>query len=463
MTSSERDIFDKQKDFFNSGETRGISFRKNQLINLSAMIKENEDEILESLRLDMGKPKHEAYAGEIAYLLAEIDFVKKHLASWHKKIRVRTMLFHQPAKSYIRRIPFGVALIIGPWNYPIQLVLSPLIGAIAGGNCAIIKPSEDASHTSNLLYILISKYFDERTVAVIQGGPQTTDTLLRFPFNIIFFTGSVKVGRKIMRAAAENLTPCILELGGKNPCVVDKDTDISLASKRIVWGKWFNAGQTCVAPDYVLVHKAVKRKLLDSISSTITEMYGKEPEQSDDYARIVNERHFNRLKAMLRGGKISHGGTTNNKIRYIEPTVLDEVKWSHPIMQAEIFGPILPILTVESMEAAISLLKKKPAPLALYIFSKDNKRIDNIIESIAAGTVCINGTFSQMISFTLPFGGIGESGMGRYHGKHSFDAFTYSQAVMQKTIRWDNPLFYPPYQVSMKLFKSALTFLFKHI
>lgn len=462
MTNRYRHILDWQREFFHSGATRDLRFRKKQLNTLQHMIQAHEGEIAEALYRDLRKPAVEAFAGEIAFLAAEARYCEKRLAKWAKPIRTKTMLFHKPARSVIMKDPYGIVCIIGPWNYPFQLVLSPLIGAIAAGNCAVIKPSETSRHTSELIETLIGKYFDSAYIAVVQGNSSDTQELLRLPFDYIFFTGGSETGRAVMQAAAANLTPCTLELGGKNPCIVTEDADIVKAAKRIVWGKFFNAGQTCAAPDYLLVRDTVKKSLIEAIRQTITDFYGENPQKSPDFARIVNRTHFNRLTRLMENGDIVHGGMTHPETLYMAPTVIDNVSQSDSIMQEEIFGPLLPILTFASRDELIRLMQEQSKPLALYIFSKDHLFIDRVLRSVPSGSACVNGTFSQLISYTLPFGGVGTSGMGRYHGRYSFDTFTYEKSILYKSLLWDNGLFYPPYKTSLRVIKKALNMLLTH-
>jgi aldehyde dehydrogenase (NAD+) len=453
-------IFAKQKAFFQTGQTQDVSFRLLQLQQLQRMIQENEPRILAGLKKDLQKPDLEAYAAEISFLLAEIQYVKKRLPKWVKPVSVKTMWLHFPAKSYILKEPYGVICIIGPWNYPFQLVLSPLVGAIAAGNCAMIKPSEVSPHTAAVLAELIPAYFQPEYITVIQGGVSETTDLLTLPFDYIFYTGNTRVGKIVMQAASQNLSPCTLELGGKNPCIVDEDVDLEKTAKRIVWGKFFNAGQTCIAPDYLLVHQSIKPVLLQKITEAITEFYGENPANSPDFARIVNIHHFERLARLLNHGDLIYGGQTDRQSTYIAPTVLDQVSWEDDIMQEEIFGPLLPVLSFESFDQMIQMIQSQPKPLALYFFSRQQARITHILQHLSAGNVCINGTLSQIISFTLPFGGIGHSGMGRYHGKYSFDTFTHQKSVLQKNFLWDNTRMYPPYRVPLKFFKRILKLLF---
>ncbi len=456
-----KNILQNQKEFFRTGSTRSIDFRINQLERLSAMVEEYETAIIEALRKDMGKPPVEAYSSEIGFLRAEIRHAIKHVKRWAKSRPVKTMLFNMPASSSIVPEPYGVVCIIGPWNYPFQLVLSPLIGAIAAGNCALIKPSESAVHSAELIVGMIRNYFDEQYITAITGDVDLTSSLIHEPFDYIFFTGSTATGKKVLEAAASNLVPCTLELGGKNVCIVDKDTDIPKTAKRIIWGKFFNAGQTCVAPDYVVVSREIESRLKTELKQALISFYGK---RRDDYARIINHRHFDRLTALTAGCHIIHGGAHDRETLWIEPTIVDTVSFSDSIMAEEIFGPVLPIIGFDELYELIQLLQEKPKPLALYVFSRNRKTVDTVADSLSAGTMCINGTFSQLISFTLPFGGVGSSGMGRYHGQYSFKTFSHEKAIVRKSFLFDMSVFYPPYnKASFSFVKKIIRVLFKHV
>jgi aldehyde dehydrogenase (NAD+) len=377
--------------------------------------------------------------------VAEIDHTLKHLPSWIKPEKVATPLANQPATSTIHHDPLGVVLIIGPWNYPVQLVLGPLVGALAAGNCALIKPSEVASHTSSLIARWLAD-FAPGAVTVIEGGVPETTQLLEQRFDHIFFTGSTSVGKVVMAAAARHLTPVTLELGGKSPCYVDRDVDLKVAARRILWGKFWNAGQTCVAPDYLLVHEAIRRPLLDELRSTLVEFYGEDPRKSPDYARIVSERHHERLVAMLgEGCKVVVGGQHDGASRYLAPTIVEDAPAEARLMQEEIFGPILPIVPVKSVRDAIEYVNARPKPLALYVFSSDRATQDQLLSETSSGGACVNDTIAHLGVPDLPFGGVGDSGMGAYHGKTSFETFSHRKGVMSKWTSIDLKLRYPPY------------------
>ncbi len=418
---------------------------------MQAFLIDHEAAIEKALYLDMGRPLLEAYTGDIAVTAAEISYIQKHLHHWIKPKKVWTALAALPGKSRIYFEPYGVVLIISPWNYPLQLALSPLAGAIAAGNCAMIKPSEYAPETSALLVHQLPKYIDEECFQIIQGGIAETTALLQESFDYIFYTGSPNVGRIIMQAAAKHLTPLTLELGGKSPCIVDSEINIDLASKRILFGKFFNAGQTCIAPDYLLVHKSIEKKLLESMKNTLIQFYGDTPKLSKDFGRIINTKHCHRLKELLfAGGEIYYGGEIDIEQRYIAPTLLHNIPTNSPILSEEIFGPILPIITIETIEEAIAYINERPKPLSLYLFS-DNKKIQNkIIESTSSGGVCINHTTLHYLVNELPFGGVGNSGMGSYHGKASFETFSHRKSVLFKPNGLDIPIIYPPHGKNKK-------------
>jgi acyl-CoA reductase-like NAD-dependent aldehyde dehydrogenase len=401
----------------------------------------------------MKKPQREAYASEIGMVLHEINYAIGNLKSWAKPRRVRTPRDHFLASSFIYAEPLGVILIIGPWNYPFQLVLSPLVGAIAAGNCSVLKPSEIASASSDVIASLIGHHFEPGFITVIQGGAETTQRLLAEKFDYIFFTGGTRVGKIVMEAAAKHLTPVTLELGGKSPCIVDRDVHIEYAARRITWGKFLNAGQTCVAPDYLLVDRSIKDELLERMKTCIREFYGDDPSRSPDYGRVISERHFDRLSQLLQGGKIIIGGDADAGDRYIAPTVIDHVSWNDEIMQEEIFGPILPVIEYGDLEEAISAINGRPKPLSLYFFSRNRGNQERVLRETSSGGVCINDTIIHLGTRTLPFGGVGESGMGSYHGKASFDTFSHQKSVLRRSFLFDTKLRYPPYRDKLKYLK----------
>jgi acyl-CoA reductase-like NAD-dependent aldehyde dehydrogenase len=436
------------REHFNSGLTRSLTYRQQQLVGLKSFIKQNEQKISLALYKDLGKPLAEVLAAEIALVMKELQFTQKRLRRWVKPQRVATGLFAQPGKSAIYPEPLGIILIIAPWNYPIQLTLVPLLGAIAAGNCVIIKPSEMAPATSHLLANELPKYIDHRCLAIIEGGSAETTALLNEHVDHLFYTGGAVVGKLVMMAAAKTLTPVTLELGGKSPCIVDQHTNLNVAARRIVWGKFSNAGQSCVAPDYVLAHESIEVKLVTAIQEALLNFYGKNPQTSPDYGRIINHHHFQRLMHLLPGsGDIYLGGDSDEGDRYIAPTILRHVSPNAPIMAEEIFGPILPVLTIKNIDEAIDFINARPKPLALYLFSSDVKIQKRIIYHTSSGSVSVNYPMLQLTVPSLPFGGVGMSGMGAYHGKMSFDIFSHHKAVLIKPTWFDFSMMYPPYTI----------------
>jgi aldehyde dehydrogenase (NAD+) len=431
---------------FESGRTRPLSYRKRQLEGLRRFLKEREDEIEQALHRDMGRPSFEAYPSEIALIVAELALVNKKLQSWTRPHRVSTTIACQPGRSYIYHEPVGVVLIIGPWNYPLQLLLLPLVGAIAAGNCAVLKPSELAPATSSLIAGRLPEYVDAASVRIFEGGAAETTALLAEQFDHIFYTGGAAVGRIVMKAASEYLTPVTLELGGKSPCIVDRHTDLDAAARRIVWGKFYNAGQTCVAPDYVLAHKEIEEPLLAKLKQTVHEFFGDDPHSVADFGRIINSRHYERLMSLLEGsGEIVTGGTGIPADRYIEPTILRNTPSDAPVMSGEIFGPILPVLKVQDVEHAIAFVNSRPKPLALYVFTNDRAVQTKVLERTTSGGVTVNHTLLHLVNPSLPFGGVGPSGMGAYHGRATFETFSHKKSVLVKPTWLDPWFFYPPY------------------
>jgi aldehyde dehydrogenase (NAD+) len=451
-------VLEKQRSFFNTGATRDLDFRIESLNTLKKSIQKNEKQILEALWSDLHKSEFEAYATEIGIILEEINFVMKHLKSWSKTKKVRTPLTHFLSSSYIYSEPYGVSLIISPWNYPFQLSMAPLIGSIAAGNCAMLKPAKYSPRTTEIMAKIIKECFSEEFVAVVEpyGGRESIQALLEEKFDYIFFTGSVPVGKVVMEKASKHLTPVTLELGGKSPCIVDADSDIKLAAKRITWGKFLNAGQTCVAPDYLLVHKSVKKELLNEIVGCIKEFFGENPSKSNDFPRIVNSRQFDRIIGLLDKGHIMTGGEYNKEERYIAPTIIENITWEDPIMLDEIFGPILPVIEFDDLEEVIKMVNSKPKPLALYFFSNNKKHQERIIKMISYGGGCINDTIIHVASSYAPFGGVGASGMGSYHGKGSFDLFSHKKSVIKKSNIIDVKIRYAPYGDKIKLLKKLM-------
>lgn len=455
MNIIEQKFYDS-KAFFNTQQTKDISFRKEQLKKLSKAIKSYESDILEALYTDLGKNKVEAYATEIGITLKSIKNARKELKNWTKTKNVDTPLYLFPTKSYIKKEPYGTVLIIAPFNYPFQLVFEPLIGAIAAGNTAIIKPSELTPNVARVIKRLINETFDANYIEVIEGGIEKTQTLIHLPFDYVFFTGSENVGKIVYQAASENLVPVTLEMGGKSPVIVDETANIKVASERICFGKFTNAGQTCVAPDYILVHESVKDDLITALSKTLREFYGQNIQQSPDYGRIVNLKHYHRLTSLLNSAQMNivFGGHSDEDERYIEPTLLDHVTNDSAIMQEEIFGPILPILTYQSLDEAIAFIHQRPKPLSLYLFSEDENATQRVINELSFGGGAINDTLMHLANPKLPFGGVGASGMGRYHGKYSFDTFTHEKSYIFKSTRLESGVHLPPYKGKFKYIKA---------
>ncbi|PKP54251.1 MAG: aldehyde dehydrogenase family protein [Bacteroidetes bacterium HGW-Bacteroidetes-1] len=449
-------IITKQKAFYNENHSLEISFRKKKLTQLKTIIKNHEQALMDALRKDLGKSAFESYATEIGIVYDEISLHLKKISSWTGVKRVGTPITSFPASSYLQAEPYGVVLIISPWNYPFQLAIAPLVAAISAGNCAIIKPSELSPHTSLLLEEMINNNFEPDYIKVINGGAKVSEQLLKEKFNMIFFTGSPRVGKIVMKAAAEHLTPVVLELGGKSPCIVDKDVDIKLVVKRILWGKCINAGQTCIAPDYVLVHENIKEKFIQQCEVVLKEMYGENIELSADYSRIINPSNVVRLQTLMLTGKIVLGGKLNTDTLYFSPTIIENPDPDSLLMQEEIFGPLLPVITYKDIEEAIHFVRKKPKPLALYVFTNHKGNLKQILKKISAGGVTVNDTIMHFTNPNLPFGGVGTSGMGNYHGKSGFMAFSHMKPIMKRANWLDVPLRYPPFGNKLKLIRLLL-------
>jgi aldehyde dehydrogenase (NAD+) len=431
--------------------------RRVELLNsLKAVLIKDQAQIGEALKKDLGKCSFEAWSTEIGFLTGEISDFVKDLPSLMSPEKVATPLTMQPGASFIYNEPYGVVLVLAPWNYPVQLAFSPLIGAIAAGNRVVIKPSEMTPHCAQIIADVVSQVFTQNEVQVVLGGVEETTQLLKEQFDYIFFTGSTAVGKVVMRAAAEHLTPVTLELGGKSPCLIDESANLAVAAKRVAWGKWMNAGQTCVAPDYVLIPKKLEASFLSEMKKAIEQFYSTTPQQSPDYGRIVNERHFDRLVKLMADAEIVCGGQHDRTERFIAPTILRGVNESHPIMQDEIFGPLLPILTYEKLDEAISFIKKRNKPLALYLFTQNKDSEKKVLESVSFGGGCINDTVIHLANSELPFGGVGPSGMGAYHGKLSFETFSHKKAVFKQTTMVDVPVRYPPYKGKEGLLKFLI-------
>lgn len=438
-------IADRFRDAFGRSATRPLSWRRRQLQQLRRMLVEHEDEFLDALAADLGKPRVEGHLTDIAFVLGEIDDMLKHLDKWNERVKVASPMVTQPSKSWLQPEPLGVVLVIAPWNYPVQLLLVPVAGAIAAGNAVVMKPSEVSAATSAVIARLVPQYLDEAAIACIEGAVPETTALLAQRWDHIFYTGNGTIGRVVMRAAAEHLTPVTLELGGKSPAIVDASSNLRVAARRIAWGKWLNAGQTCVAPDHVLVDRRVESQFLDELRAAILDFYGTDPHTSDSYGRIVSARHFDRLVAMLADGTVVVGGGSDPSDRYIAPTVLVDVDPASRVMAEEIFGPILPVLAVDGVREAIEIVNGRDHPLALYVFAEDRSVVDDVLSRTTAGGVTVNGTLMHLTNPHLPFGGVGESGMGSYHGEASVRVFQHLKPVLSRSTRVDPSIAYPPY------------------
>lgn len=437
--------FESLQSTFRSGRTRDLDWRRTQLHALEKMMVDNEAELISALAADLGKPAQEAWTAEISYVASDAAYCRKRLGKWTRNRRVSTPLTGWPARSWVQPEPLGTVLIIGAWNYPLQLTLAGLAAAIAAGNCAVIKPSELAPATSAVIAKRLPEYLDAACVRVIEGAVEETSALLELPFDHILYTGGGNVGRIVMRAAAKNLTPVTLELGGKSPCIILPNANLETTARRLAWGKFMNAGQTCIAPDYVLTDRDTEARLLPILENVLRDMFGADPAQSDSYGRIVNGRHFDRLSAFLNDGEIVIGGESDAAERYIAPTVLSGVSADSGIMQEEIFGPVLPILNVPDIDSAIEFVCARDKPLAAYLFGNDAAQEQRFLEQVSAGNICINDTMMFMVVEELPFGGVGPSGMGAYSGESGFRTFSHMKSVMKRGWWPDIPLRYAPY------------------
>jgi aldehyde dehydrogenase (NAD+) len=442
---------------YRSGVTRPLAWRRRQLEQLARMLDEHEADFLEALKVDLGKPPVEGFITDIAFVAGEVRAMIRHLARWTRPKRVLSPLVTLPARSKLLPEPLGTVLVIAPWNYPVQLLLVPAAGAIAAGNTVVMKPSEVSAATSALLARLVPQYLDPTAVALVEGGVAETTALLTERFDHIFYTGNGAVGRVVMTAAARHLTPVTLELGGKSPVIVDRSANLKVAARRVAWGKWLNAGQTCIAPDYVLVDEQVRTAFLDELAAAVTAFYGDDPHASPDYGRIVSDRHFDRLAGLLANGTVVVGGQTVASERYIAPTVLVDVDPASPLMQEEIFGPLLPILPIASAREAVEFVNDRDHPLALYVFAGDRSVVDDVLARTTSGGVTVNGTILHVTNPRLPFGGIGESGMGGYHGESGVRLFQHLKPVLTRGTALDPSLPYPPYNDrKAKIFRRIL-------
>lgn len=439
------ELMQKQRDFFASGRTFPISCRVKALNLLERAILKYKQKLYKALRSDLGKSKAESYMCEVGLTLSELRFVRKHIHSWSKTRTVQTPLAQFHGKSFTIQEPYGVVLILSPWNYPVLLTLEPLIGALAAGNCCVAKPSAYSPATSQVIAQLIQETFPKGYVAVVEGGREENQTLLEQTFDYIFFTGGVNVGKLVMEKASAHLTPVTLELGGKSPCIIDHTANLKLAAKRIVFGKYLNCGQTCVAPDYVLIEPGVKDRFLKYVKREITRMYGNNPLDNPNYGKMINQKHFDRVLGLIHSAKTVYGGESNMDTLQIAPTILDRITEEDAVMQEEIFGPVLPVLTVSSMDEAYAFIRKRPQPLALYLFTSDKKMEKRFLKRVPFGGGCVNDTIIHLATPYMGFGGVGNSGMGSYHGKKSFETFSHEKSIVKKYTWIDLPLRYPPY------------------
>ena len=451
-------LLKQQEEFFNSKELQSVSFRKKSLEKLKTIILENQEELLAALHKDLRKPTFEAYTSEIALVLTELNYFIKNINKLNKPKRVKGSLLNFPSKDYIYSDAYGRVLIIAPWNYPLLLVVSPLIAAIAAGNCVVCKPSEETPHTSTIIAALIARTFKPAHVSVVEGGLEVNQFLLKQKWDFIFFTGSTKVGKIVLKAAAEQLCPVTLELGGKSPVIVHQDAELQLAAKRIIWGKLFNAGQTCIAPDYIYVHETIKDEFCSYLIEEIKRALGEKPEESIDYARIVNKRHFNRIKALIDYKEVIYGGKTNTEDLYIEPTITLS-SWESEIMKEEIFGPLLPILTFNDLAQTICTINRYDKPLSAYYFGANKTDQELFLTSLYFGGGCVNDTLLHNTCENLPFGGVGNSGIGSYHGAKSFECFSHQKGIVKRGTWLDIPIRYRPYSSKLTLVKKLFKYL----
>ena len=438
-------LVQKQRNYFKTGATLSVDFRIAMLKKLYAAVKKYETEITDALTADLGKSEFEGFMCEAGLVLTEISYMIKHTRRFAGERTVPTPIAQFASRSYVKPSPYGTTLIMSPWNYPFLLTIDPLANAIAAGNTAVVKPSAYSPATSGIIAKILAECFDEKYIAVVTGGRAENASLLEEKFDFVFFTGSQNVGREVLRHTAEHLTPAVLELGGKSPCIVDSTAKIKLAAKRIVWGKYLNCGQTCVAPDYILCHCSVKDALVKEIIAQVKKQYGENPLENADYGKIINEKHFDRLLGLIDPAKVVVGGGSNRETQQIEPTVMVDVTWDDAVMQEEIFGPVLPILTYEKLNDVIAMLADMPKPLALYVFSENKRHIRTITERCSYGGGCINDVVIHLATSEMGFGGVGESGMGAYHGKIGFDTFSHHKSIVDKKTWMDLPMRYQPF------------------
>jgi len=449
------ETIESQRRFFLSQKTKDVKFRIENLKKLKKAILKYEGDIFEALKMDLNKTKFEAFATEIGFVLEEISHHIKHLQKWMKPVKVRTDLVNFGSRSYVLHEPFGVVLIMSPWNYPFQLLMDPLVGAISAGNCAVLKPANYSRHVTEVIVRMIGETFNREYISVFTGGRDAIQEILEHRFDYIFFTGSPFLGKIVMEKAARYLTPVSLELGGKSPCIVEDDANLDVAARRIVFGKFLNSGKTCIAPDYLLVNSKIKSRLIEKIKHYITLSYGADPHDSPDYGRIINDAQFKKLSELLKTGEVIFGGDVDVGDRYIAPALMDNVKPGDPIMQEEIFGPIFPIMEYDDLDEVVSYINSGEKPLAFYFFTSSRKKEKLVLSQTSSGGGCINDTMVHLTNPRMPFGGVGNSGMGAYHGKFSFDTFSHHRSILAKTTLFDIPLRYAPYGDKLKYAKMV--------
>ena len=451
------EIVKNEREYFKTGVTLSYKFRLNALKKLKEAIIRNEKEIMNALFLDLGKSATESYMCEVGMVLSELKYAIRHLKKWIKRDRVTTPIAQFPSKSFIVKEPLGVVLVMSPWNYPFMLAIDPLIGAIGAGNCVVVKPASYAKNTSLVIKKLLGECFDERYVSVVLGGREENSALLEQRFDYIFFTGSVSVGKFVAEKASKNLTPVTLELGGKSPCVIDKTANLKISARRLAFGKFLNVGQTCVAPDYLLIEKSIKEEFLKYFKAEIVKMFGEEPLKNESYGKIINEKHFNRICGLIDKDKVIFGGESDEESQKIAPTILDNVTLDDACMKEEIFAPILPVITYEKVEEAINIISKFEKPLALYLFSTDKETINKFLNTVPYGGGCVNDTIIHLATTKMGFGGVGYSGYGSYHGKRSFLLFSHEKSIVKKSPSIDLPIRYQPYsKLKDKLIRKFL-------
>ena len=454
-----KSIYDSQKQFLKSKETLSIKYRKQSLKKLFSTINKYENDIYDALMIDLGKSNYETYLSEILFVKKEIKTMIKNLNYWAQPKRISGSIYNFPSKDYVIPEPYGCVLNISPWNYPFNLALVPTIGAVAAGNTVVIKPSEHSPEINKILVTIIKESFDPGHVTTVIGDSKEAQELLKLRWDFIAFTGSTTVGKIVAKAAAEFLTPTMLELGGKNPCIIEESSNIKLTAKRIVWGKFVNCGQTCIAPDYIMVQNKIKDKLIEALKSSIQDAYGTNPMESKSYGRLVNKSNFDRINKMVKGGKIIYGGDSDASKKFISPTLLLDQNLESGAMKEEIFGPVLPIISYESIDEAYNIIYRFEKPLGAYIFTKNKKSIEKFKNEISAGAIVVNDSIIQFINSNMPFGGIGESGMGSYHGQHSFDTFTHFKPFIKRSFLPDPFIRYAPYPKDWKWIKKILKYI----